>query len=218
MTKHDSDFWETYASQYPFVSQSDADAADKDADLCVPATVYRHNYIPHNADELLTVLRRDKWAIISAERDTASRHRNNAATAALWADLVCLTGVTVIPCAGFYDGQSELSWLALGIDEDDAYRMARKYDQETYLDSHGLAPVGEGMEKPSRGIELLNKLNGNLFDSYSTVYLESGPVSFVMKFEDEELLPEWGPWDYANDLDCDLENQITLEREQLYGD
>lgn len=113
-----------------------------------PTTV-EEVFAPENVGDLL---RRDDWAILTAENprgEQASAEDNAKAQARLEADLRDL-GAQFLPAVGRY-GQVENSYVVVGITEDQARELGRKYDQDSVLTRKGLI-YQDGRITPATGV------------------------------------------------------------------
>lgn len=81
------------------------------------------------------------WAVISASKGK-SRHEDSANNAALWAELVTLDNgfykSSIRETRGVYKGQSEDSFLVLGLPLDKAIYLGELFGQESVLTNQGL--------------------------------------------------------------------------------
>lgn len=101
------------------------------------------------------LLEKDGWAILTAEDPNATKappEQNAAAMAALQQDLRAM-GAEFVQVVGKY-GDVQNSLIVLGISEQEAVQLGRKYGQESILTRKGLIYSADGSITPATGVNV----------------------------------------------------------------
>jgi hypothetical protein len=107
--------------------------------------------------------KRDDWCMISGELSGMTQEERETATAKLLGEIL-EGGFAPLECEGVYKGESERSFLVIGISSDEALRLGRMFHQESIMLPAGLTYCDDGRTVPIQSIE-----DGASGDSYSRV-------------------------------------------------
>lgn len=107
-------------------------------------------------EKLPQILDKDNWAILTAENPNGkalSAEENAARNAKLESDLRS-KGLEFLPVKGKYGGNSENSFIVLGVSPDQAHAIGNKFEQQSVLTSNGLE-FNDGTANPARAVQVL---------------------------------------------------------------